>query len=521
MKLKLTYLSVLIGVFVSFNAVAQGIPIGSWRVHFPFRLGKTLAVVNDKVYVGCEYGMYVYDIKENTSRALSKLDGYSEYEISKLKYSPKHDALIIGYKSGNIDILVGNSVKNIPDFNRISFSGSKSINHININNDFAYLSTDAGLILIDLLKLEIKESYTNIGNNGAQIAIYSSAILNDSLFVASKQGVMATSLSPSINRLNYLNWITYSNFNNLSTLNIRHIQVFNNVLYALEEVTTLKQKTSNSWKIVATINKKLGNCRSLDVLGDTLVASFNNYKGLLSKTNTFDTVRFDYSPQEQILDKNGNTWIATDYNGLIGKKNNSWQAYNPGGPHFITTAKTIFFDNKMMCLPGSLNRVNGSPSASNNGFYIFDNYWNNFFPGDGNTPFFRDAYDFHFSQDTMYIGTFNGLAAIHQYTRKGIMYNAKNSPITGVDINVADYNFITSIEADADGKMFMASEIRPRGLPNLYVKNKDQWETYIIPFNEARSVYDIIIDDYGNKWLQTIHGSYLGGELIRGGGLIK
>lgn len=517
---KATLLLILIFNSYFISLYAQGIPIGSWRVHFPFRLGKTLAVVNDKVYVGCDYGMYIYDIKENSTQVLSKIDGYSEYEISKLKYSEKHNTLIIGYKSGNIDILVGNKIKNIPDFKRVNFTGSKSINHININNDLAYLSTDAGLILIDLIKIEIKESYTNIGTNGAQVAIYSSAVLKDSLFVASKQGVMATSLSNSINRLNFSNWSTYDNDNNISTTKVKLIKVFNDSLYALEEATSLKIKRNSNWSSISSLVKTLGTCRSIDILGDTLTASFSNYVGKLTKNNIFDTIRFNYSPQEQILDKNNKRWIATDIFGLIGQGLTNWESHNPGGPHFINTAKTMFFDNKMMCLPGLINRVNGGATGASYGFYLFDNYWNNFFPGDGTTPFFKDSYDFHYSKDTMYIGTFNGLAAISQTTRRGKMYNAKNSPLTGVDTNAVDFNFISCIEASPDGKIYMGSVIRPRGLPNLFVKNGDKWETYSIPFNEARSVYDMVIDDFGNKWIQPLHGSFLGSEQIRGGGLL-
>ena len=68
-----------------------------------------------------------------------------------MKYSENHNILIIAYANGQIDLLSGNQITNINDiFRNESISSSKRINNIVINGDEAYLSTDFGVVVLNL-----------------------------------------------------------------------------------------------------------------------------------------------------------------------------------------------------------------------------------------------------------------------------------------------------------------------------------------------------------------------------------
>ncbi|MCD6064346.1 MAG: hypothetical protein K0R82_2257, partial [Flavipsychrobacter sp.] len=72
---------------------------------------------------------------------------------------------VLAYSNSNIDLFSENSFYNIPDLKLKTVTGSKTINHIFTENGLAYLSTDIGIVVINLAKREIKESYTFSMNN--------------------------------------------------------------------------------------------------------------------------------------------------------------------------------------------------------------------------------------------------------------------------------------------------------------------------------------------------------------------
>ena len=101
--------------------------------------------------------------------------------MTSIAYSEKHNSVIIGYGTGNIDLIVNNQVINIPDVKRTSIQGFKSINEILIKEDFAFLSTGFGIVKLDIQRQEIKETYF-VGDNGTNIFVNDLTFFNDSIY---------------------------------------------------------------------------------------------------------------------------------------------------------------------------------------------------------------------------------------------------------------------------------------------------------------------------------------------------
>ncbi|MBW8051231.1 MAG: hypothetical protein FVQ77_13000 [Cytophagales bacterium] len=220
----------LFTLFFYTDTLCQGIPIGTWRTHLSYRVGKSVAIVGNKVYCATESGFFYFDKDDNSLRPLSKIDGFSDINISKINYNTKLDILLIGYENGNIDLLKGNEIINVNDIERSNnIVGEKTINHIYFAEfkdrngidslDMAYLSCAFGIVVLDLSyynpdikngKLEVKETYSELGNNGAQIEVFGTTMNNDSLFLATANGVMAARLAPDINLLDFNNWLSFS-----------------------------------------------------------------------------------------------------------------------------------------------------------------------------------------------------------------------------------------------------------------------------------------------------------------------
>ncbi|HTF80451.1 MAG TPA: hypothetical protein VL947_01955, partial [Cytophagales bacterium] len=201
---KTTILGILVGMFIGLQS--QDIPIGAWRTHFAGRLAKTGALVKNEIFVGCQMGLYSYNLDTKTYKTYSKSDGISGYQLNKIVMDSTSGNLILTYADGNIDFYKNGSFTNIPDFFNYDFSGSKATNHINVSKGIAYISTNAGLLLININNMEVKETYSYIGPNASLVSVLSSAVKEDSLFISTNQGIMVGKLSPAVNLQNYNKW---------------------------------------------------------------------------------------------------------------------------------------------------------------------------------------------------------------------------------------------------------------------------------------------------------------------------
>ena len=75
-----------------------------------------------------------------------------------------------------------NEVINIPDIKRKEISGLKKINNIYFKNNLAYLSCSFGVVVLDLIKKEIKDTY-KIGENGIYLVINQTTIIEEDKYV--------------------------------------------------------------------------------------------------------------------------------------------------------------------------------------------------------------------------------------------------------------------------------------------------------------------------------------------------
>ena len=80
--------------------------------------------------------------------------------------------MLIAYDNTNIDLVVGNSIYNISDIKRKSIVGEKKINDIYFIDNLAYLACSFGIVVVDLVKLEVKDTYY-IGDNGGSVRVNS------------------------------------------------------------------------------------------------------------------------------------------------------------------------------------------------------------------------------------------------------------------------------------------------------------------------------------------------------------
>ena len=103
MKRLLTYSTLSIFCILTFWTKAQSVGIGNFYDHLPYHNGSSLCISKEKVYVASGQAIFTYDLSDYSIEKLSKVNKLSDLEVSSIAYSEKHNSVIIGYSSGNIE----------------------------------------------------------------------------------------------------------------------------------------------------------------------------------------------------------------------------------------------------------------------------------------------------------------------------------------------------------------------------------------------------------------------------------
>jgi len=188
------------------GARAQGTAgYGDWQLHLPTNHPLRLADAGDRLYVTTGRAFYYLDKKLNTTQTLSRRDGLNDVEVVALAHDSVTRQTVLAYRNGNVDVLRPDGrVRNLGDILRKPIQGGKDIYQVSIANGKAYLSASFGLVVLDLAKLEVSDTYSNIGPGGTVVAVHDATVANGILFAATSVGLLRGSLSTNL--LDYRNW---------------------------------------------------------------------------------------------------------------------------------------------------------------------------------------------------------------------------------------------------------------------------------------------------------------------------
>ena len=307
-------------------------PIGQWQTHFNYASAQSVATAKDYVYCATKNGFFYRKRSENKTVLLDSKDGLSETSISRIKYEPLQNTLLIAYESGNLDLLKltpSGAPEKVDNFEAIrnapQIEGSRRINHININQSNAYLSCDFGVVVFDLVRQEIRATIRNIGTNGLPIRALSSAFANDSLYISTPGSVLAARFAPNINLQFFGNWTPLSLPSNTG---VAGVAAFKNTLFlALRGLGVVKYERGRFETVFATTSAFL----QLNELSNSLAI------GTTQQLRTTEGVVFSSpqitQPQEATQAEDGTWYIADAGTGLLSAKaGNNLQTDTPNGP---------------------------------------------------------------------------------------------------------------------------------------------------------------------------------------------
>ena len=203
MKLRIRYVFSFLLVIFALSAQSQ-IKIGEWREHLPYQKAKRLLVGGENLYCLTESGLFSYSLSDNEIAAYNKTKGLSESEISAIAWVESSQSLLIGYESGNLDLISDGNIHNISAIKNFNLVENKSINSMTANGNFVYLGTDFGIVVINLDKMEVADTYF-IGAGGEKLVVNDIKINSSAIWAATDQGIFKADLF-SGNLADFNNW---------------------------------------------------------------------------------------------------------------------------------------------------------------------------------------------------------------------------------------------------------------------------------------------------------------------------
>ncbi len=179
-------------LLLPFNKANAGIPVGTWRAHPAYNDATFSLYAFGNVYVLSDGALYFYDPIDNALYTIDKTGGLGDTQIAAMAYCNTQRAIVLAYSNGNIDILYEDeTIYNFTDLKN-NPNGEVTVNEIKIYGNDAYISTSIGLVIFDVNRREIKNTYK------FDQAVSTSVILNDSIICGTLSGMYLGILSDNL-----------------------------------------------------------------------------------------------------------------------------------------------------------------------------------------------------------------------------------------------------------------------------------------------------------------------------------
>ncbi|MDD3079368.1 MAG: two-component regulator propeller domain-containing protein [Paludibacter sp.] len=345
MKLK----SVIAGIFLleGILSVNAQTPMGNWRTHFAYNSVEQIAQSDNKIFGLSNGSLYSVDKDDESIELYSKINGLTDNDIYRIEYDTKNKQLLIVYSNGNIDLLSSGGVINIPDLYIKQLTSSKLVNDIVFFENKAYLACDFGILVLNLEKHEIADTYY-IGNNGTEVQVLSIAINNGYIYAATSSLIYKASLAEK-NLVDYQRWSTLTNLPGAG--DIAELRSADGNLF-LKRGTALYEQSENSetWmQLLSQISVSdifISNDKIIVYDGSLTAYVINNDLSIKSLPNTGVVKDAEY----QI--SGDKYWFASVANGIGLYLNNQIVYYKPSGPAVNIPWSLTFSGQKLFMVQG-------------------------------------------------------------------------------------------------------------------------------------------------------------------------
>jgi hypothetical protein len=475
------------------------IPIGTWRANLSYNKIFSVAIGDGVTYGASEMGIVTFDISEQSFTTLNKINGLSSSGITSINFNTTGGELLVTYEDGNLDIISGNVVTNFSRLKELNtIVGSKRINHVSTRNNFAFLSTDYGIVVFDIAKNELKETWRDLGTEGNDIRILQTAFQNDSIFAATSAGVIAGKMSDNL--LDFNNWKRFNTGDFAGTVHL--ITSFNGMIYAAVDGNGLYRLRSDGFVKETAFSS--ANFSSIQPSAQALLIVANNKLWKLTSDQSVTQIADEniINALTAVADSDDNLWIGDSVNGLVSNASGTFEHYLPNGPSLEKAFGLRYISGKLYAFAGGFNasgEASGNPGIID---YLYNGIWHN------KLSTLTDITDMSVSANKLYTASFGKGLLQEDDAGNSILFDNTNSPLIASLVPEASVN-ISALEAGSSG-LWVGNF---NTMPSLHLLKPDNtWQSFTTSYAQGMYPIELEEDYVGNLWMATNPG--FGGGLI-------
>lgn len=298
-------------LILTLSGVARAEGTGSWRSYLSYYNTTQVEETNQSVFALANGSLFSYGKEDQSLRFYSMQNGLNGNAISHIKYNGSTESLIITYSDGNIDLLGSNGTYNIPFLQTNTQVNDKSINSIFIYKEYAYLSMKIGIVVINMRKKEITDTYR------LNDEIKSVCIKGERIYAATSSGMISASTKDNL--LDSNKWSEVAiNTTAFEAKQISRLELFNNTICMLvngKGVYYLRDDMSAGNLCIDS------SIKDIKVCGKNLLANTSKSVYICSSLTSVKSVAT--GTINGVSSRNGSSfWIAAGADGLVGMKLN-------------------------------------------------------------------------------------------------------------------------------------------------------------------------------------------------------
>ncbi len=515
--------------FLNTKAQYANSVLGQWRDHLSYYSTSSVNKTDNTILVGSESSLFYYNPITNECERFSKVNGLSDAGVTLSSYDPESKTTIVTYENSNIDIVQNGKVYNISDIRIRSIEGSKEINSIYFNNAKAYLSCGFGIVVLDLVRKEIFDTYY-VGENSSKIKVNAVTINDTSIFAATVNGLLYAPKSSNALAASQ----TWQKVQNIANRGISNIEILNILSLGNGKLLVNLPIANSTWSDTYTFDGQ----EWTSVFENEYIKSMRLSEGRLIKIayrslNIYDVnnltnggeihhISDEWNPVPGIhLDINdaitdGNDlWLAHETKGLIRIQNYRYgtsqkSEHFPDGPksnHIYSITSTE--DGKIYIAPGG-KTIQNAPHGLSSDIYTFDGWWWQALSEVDGQDTIKDLLNVSIDPNDpthlMASSWWNGVVEI----KNNKIVKVYNSDNTDSIIQRHPYCYrIASVQYDASGNLLIANSLVENGLCFLNYHNEwGAFETY--SFLGENEILGMTLDRfYHYKFLWTSNNMIL------------
>lgn len=360
---------------VIFTAGAETVaqqPVGSWREHLPYGSTIDVAYGDGRVFCATPFSVFAYDTGDQSIQRVSKVNKLSGSDLSCVVYDEATSTLLVGYQSGNLDIISSGVPFNLPDIANSSVFGDKRIYEVFVDDGSAYLCCGFGVVVVNIANKEVRETWFLEGQNDL---VKVNALTRDELhwFAATDRGLYRAEVTDPF-LVSFEAW-EHIETPPLEDAELSDVMLYNDRIFVINEqgdddAIWYAESDLGAWTLFPFYMAE--ELREIDAGGDgyfvvcekngvrvyafTGEGSNDGYEEIDFRGGLFDIVM---DPAAAVIDDNNVVWFANDEGGMFRFLiNGEWQGesrHMPDGPPAFNVRRIDAYNNNIWIASGGVD----------------------------------------------------------------------------------------------------------------------------------------------------------------------